>query len=184
MRNVCSYSYACFNCGELKLHFIKSKCGLYLEVEKKHLACRVEITGPYFWNLSISWILTHYFVVLIWIKQYGGKKAKPISILLIQYAVYQVCPPLWKWPSYAFSEEMARTRGSNKRGFLLPETKARNCTPGCEKRSVSELSSSPRTVEKLTFAYLDKFFEKHPSLLAELKSRVGKEVLPLKEDSK
>ena len=82
-------------------------------------------------------------------------------------------------PTCVFSEVMARTRGWDKRGFFLPETKetkARDCTPGGGKGSVSEVLSSPQTVEKLTFAYLDKFFEKHPSLLAELKSRVEKEV--------
>ena len=123
---------------------------------------------------------------MIRIKQYGGKEAKP----LYQCAAFQICPRLWKCIKYncapplcVFSEVMARTRGWDKRGFFLPETKetkARDCTPGGGKGSVSELLSSPRTVEKLTFAYLDKFFEKHPSLLAELKSRVDKEVRRIK----
>ena len=123
---------------------------------------------------------------MIRIKQYGGEKAKP----LYQCAAFQICPRLWKCikyncavqcapPTCVFSEVMARTRGWDKRGLFLletKETKARDCTPGGGKGSVSEVLSSPQTVEKLTFAYLDKFFEKHPSLLAELKSRVEKEV--------
>ena len=119
---------------------------------------------------------------MIRLNQYGGEKAKP----LYQCAAFQICPRLWKCIKYncapplcVFSEVMARTRGWDKRGLFLletKETKARDCTPGGGKGSVSEVLSSPQTVEKLTFAYLDKFFEKHPSLLAELKSRVEKEV--------
>ena len=39
-----------------------------------------------------------------------------------------------------------------------------------------EQLKSPETVEKLTFALLDKIFESCPSLLDDLKSRVEKEV--------
>ena len=35
---------------------------------------------------------------------------------------------------------------------------------------------SPETVKKLTFALLDKIFESHPSLLAELRNRVENKV--------
>ena len=42
--------------------------------------------------------------------------------------------------------------------------------------AASEQLKSPKTVEKLTFALLDKIFEGCPSLLADLKCRVEKEV--------